>query len=89
MVMLFSFAVTESVIAQELVKRGEPVRDRVNRAWVEGLRRMWLRQIEAGCKAEANKQYSTIRFNKRRVFVEQCIAKATATGPTQSMHQAN
>jgi hypothetical protein len=65
-VMLFSFAVIESVTAQENLKRGQ-VRDRINRAWDEGLKRIWLRQIEAGCKTEANKQYSTIRFNKRRV----------------------
>ena len=89
MVMLFSFAVTGSVSAQERIKRGEQVRERINRAWDEGLRRMWLRQIEAGCKADAKKQYSAIRFNKRRAFVNQCIAKATAAGATQSMHQPN
>jgi hypothetical protein len=89
MVMLFNFVVTESVTAQEHVKRGEQVRGRINNIWDEGLRRMWLRQVEAGCKADAKKQYSAIRFNKRRAFVDQCIAKATALGPSQSMHQAN
>jgi hypothetical protein len=86
---LIILAVADSAPAQEKVKRGDEVRARINRTWDEGLRRIWLRQIEAGCKADAKKQYSAIRFNKRRAFVEQCIAKATATGPTQSMHQAN
>ena len=89
MVMLFSFAVTESVTAQEGVKRGEQVRERINRAWDEGLKRIWLRQIEAGCKADAKKQFSAIRFNKRRAFVGQCIAKATSAGATHTMHQPN
>jgi hypothetical protein len=89
MVVLFIFVVIESVAAQENVKRGEQVRERINTAWDEGLKRMWLRQIEAGCKADATKQYSAIRFNKRRAFVKQCIAKATAAGTSQSMHQPN
>jgi hypothetical protein len=83
------FAIIEPVTAQENVKRGEQVRERINRAWDEGLKRMWFRQIEAGCKADAKKQYSAIRFNKRRAFVKQCIAKATAAGTSQSMHQPN
>ena len=88
-VMLFSFAVIESTTAQEGVKRGEQVRGRINNVWDEGLKRIWLRQIEAGCKADAKKQYSAIRFNKRRAFVDQCMAKATATGSTHTMHQPN
>ena len=89
MVMLLIFTATESISAQENVKRGQQVRERINRAWDEGLKRIWLRQIEAGCKADAKKQYSAIRFNKRRAFVDQCIAKATAAGATQSMHRPN
>jgi len=89
MVMLLIFAVTESAAALENAKRGEQLRERINKAWDEGLKRIWLRQIEAGCKAEAKRQYSAIRFNKRRAFVDQCIAKAAASGSTQSMHQPN
>jgi hypothetical protein len=87
--MLLVFALISPATSVEKVKRGDQARARINAAWDEGLRRIWLRQIEAGCKADAKNQYSAIRFNKRRLFVEQCIAKATATGPTQSMHQAN
>ena len=33
-------------------------------------------RIEAGCKADAKRYYSAIRFQKRRAFVRQCIARA-------------
>jgi hypothetical protein len=89
MVLLLIFAATESVTAREGVKRSEQVRDRINSVWDEGLKRIWLRQIEAGCKADAKKQYSAIRFNKRRAFVDQCITKATASGSSQTMHRPN
>lgn len=37
---------------------------------------VWYERIEAGCKADAKRYYSAIRFQKRRSFVRQCIARA-------------
>ncbi|MEA2983466.1 MAG: hypothetical protein QOF09_5289 [Alphaproteobacteria bacterium] len=37
---------------------------------------IWYERIEAGCKADAKKYYSAIRFNKRRGFVKRCIDRA-------------
>jgi hypothetical protein len=37
---------------------------------------IWYERIEAGCKADAKKFYSTIQFKKRRAFVKHCIDRA-------------
>jgi hypothetical protein len=37
---------------------------------------IWYERIEAGCKADAKKYYSTIQFKKRRAFVKHCIDRA-------------
>jgi hypothetical protein len=37
---------------------------------------IWYERIEAGCKADAKKYYSTIHFRKRRAFVKHCIDRA-------------
>jgi hypothetical protein len=37
---------------------------------------IWCERIEAGCKADAKKYYSAIRFQKRRAFVKHCIDRA-------------
>jgi hypothetical protein len=63
--------------------------NRINKVWdgqVERIRRI---HVEAGCKAEAKKQYSAIRFRKRRAFVQDCIDKAIAPTPINSIHQVN
>jgi hypothetical protein len=37
---------------------------------------IWLERIEAGCKADAKKYYSAIHFQKRRIFVKNCVDRA-------------
>ena len=37
---------------------------------------IWYERIEAGCKADAKKYYSTFQFRKRRAFVKRCIVRA-------------
>ena len=78
-----------SVNAQQ-VPRSDEVRrermDKINKVWDEQIERIRRIQIEAGCKAEAKKQYSAIRFRKRRLFVEDCIAKAAVPASVQSIH---
>ena len=37
---------------------------------------IWYERIEAGCKSDAKKYYSTIYFKKRRAFVKHCIDRA-------------
>jgi len=87
---LFVVAVAAPAAALENAKSAvEARRERINKTWDEGLKKIWFRQIEAGCKADAKKQYSAIRFNKRRQFVEQCVDNATASGAMQSIHQPN
>jgi hypothetical protein len=34
---------------------------------------IWYERIEAGCKVDAKKYYSTIQFKKRRAFVKHCM----------------
>lgn len=86
---LLVVAAAAPVSAMEKVKRSIEVRERINNVWDERLKKTLHARIEASCKAEAKKNYSAIRFNKRRVFVEQCIEKATAPAATQATHQAN
>jgi hypothetical protein len=86
---LFVGAATVSVNAQQDVKRDEVRRERmnkINKVWDEQIERIRRIQIEAGCKVEAKKQYSAIRFRKRRLFLEDCIDKATAPASAQSIH---
>ena len=62
--------------AQNAAKKSEQVRERVNKAWDAQLEKMREAQINSRCKADAKKQYWAIRFNKRRMYVEDCIAQA-------------
>jgi hypothetical protein len=86
---LFLGAATVSVNAQQDPKRDEVRRERmnkINKVWDEQIERIRRIQIEAGCNVEAKKQYSAIRFRKRRLFVEDCIDKATVPTSAQSIH---
>jgi hypothetical protein len=87
--LLFVVAVAAPAAAVEKANSAVSARERINKVWDEGLKKIWFRQIEAGCKADAKKQYSAMRFNKRRQFVEQCVDNATAPGAVQSIHQPN
>ena len=60
--------------------------NKINKVWDGQIERLRRIQIEAGCKVEAKKQYSAIRFRKRRLFVEDCIDKATVPTSAQSIH---
>jgi hypothetical protein len=42
----------------------------------KGSEAIWTERIEAGCKADAKKYYSAIQFQKRRMFVKNCVARA-------------
>ena len=55
--------------AQEKSKAAA-TRDRVNTLLDERLARMLRAHVTAECRAEAEKTYSAIRFNKRREFVD-------------------
>ena len=37
---------------------------------------IWQERIEAGCKADAKKYYSAMKFQKRRKFVKHCVDRA-------------
>lgn len=37
---------------------------------------IWLERIQAGCRAEAKRYYSAVRFKKRRAFVKHCVDRA-------------
>jgi hypothetical protein len=37
---------------------------------------IWYERIEAGCRSDARKYYSTFQFQKRRAFVKRCIVRA-------------
>ena len=65
-------------------------RDRINKLWDEQLARMLRARVTAQCREEASQAYSAIRFNKRREFVDQCVAKgmAVAATPAPAGHQA-
>ena len=52
------------------------LRERINKVWDERVEIIRNKQIEIGCKAEAKKHYSAIRFKKRRMFVKDCIDQA-------------
>jgi ERCC4-related helicase len=62
--------------AQSAPNKSEQVRERINKAWDERLEKMREAQIASRCKADSKQQYSAIRFNKRRIYVEDCIAQA-------------
>ena len=62
--------------AQNAPSKSERGRERINKGWDAQLERMREAQIASRCKAESKKQYSAIRFNKRRMYVEDCIAQA-------------
>jgi hypothetical protein len=38
-------------------------------------------EVQASCKAQANKKYSAIHFMKRRNFTNNCIAQHAKGGP--------
>ena len=63
--------------------------NKINKVWDGQIERFRRIQIEAGCKEEAKKQYSAMRFIKRRTFVQACIDKAAAPASIQSIHQVN
>ena len=75
--------------AQEKSKAAA-ARDRVNTMLDERLARMLRAHVTAECRAEAEKTYSAIRFNKRREFVDECISNRTAAAatPEPASHQA-
>jgi hypothetical protein len=75
--------------AQEKSKAAA-ARDRVNTMWDERLARMLRAHVAAECRAEAQKTYSAIRFNKRRAFVDECISNriAAAATPASASHHA-
>jgi len=77
---LLVVAAVVPISAQENPKGSAEVRrermDKVNKAWDAQIERMRNAQIAAKCKADAKKQYSGIRFNKRRLFVKNCIEQA-------------
>ena len=62
--------------AQSAPGKSERVRERVNKEWDARLEKMREAQIASKCKVESKQQYSAIRFNKRRMYVEDCIAQA-------------
>ena len=62
--------------AQNAPSKAERARERINKGWDAQLERMREAQIASRCKAESKKQFSAIRFNKRRTYVEDCIAQA-------------
>ena len=62
--------------AQNAPKKADQVRDRINKVWDAQLERIRNAQIASKCKAEAKKQYWAIRFNKRRMYEEECVAQA-------------
>jgi predicted ATPase with chaperone activity len=62
--------------AQNAPKKADQVRERVNKAWDAQLERIRNAQIASKCKAEAKKQYWAIRFNKRRMYEQDCAAQA-------------
>jgi hypothetical protein len=66
-----------SVRAEDAPKRAIEVRDRVNKIWDAQIEKIRGAQIAAKCKADAKKQYSAIRFKKRRIFLQNCIAQAS------------
>ena len=74
--------------AQQKARSSSEARERINKVWDERLQRMLHARIEAGCKAEAKRNYSAIRFNKRRMFVDECIERATAAA-AQAAHPVN
>jgi hypothetical protein len=74
-------------VAQEQRRDRKAIQDRVNKVWDQQLERMRRAKVESDCKAEAEKAYSAIRFNKRAEFKEECIRKASAPAP--ELHQAN
>jgi len=73
--------------AQEQRKDRKAIQDRVNKVWDQQLERMRRNKLEADCKAEAEKAYSAIRFNKRAEFKEECIKKASTPAP--ELHRPN
>lgn len=66
-----------SVRAEDAPKRAIEVRDRVNKVLDAQIGKIRGAQIAAKCKADAKKQYSAIRFKKRRIFLQNCIAEAS------------
>lgn len=86
-VLLVAFAVAPSG-AQEKVRSSSEIRDRINKAWDERIERILRARIEADCKAETKKAYAAIRFNKRRIFLAECIRKAIAPTAVPA-HQIN
>jgi hypothetical protein len=89
---LFVIAAIGSLNAQQDPRSNEVRRERMNRinkVWDEQIERIRRAQIEAGCISEAKKQYSAIRFRKRRLLVEDCIAKAAVPASVQSIHHIN
>jgi hypothetical protein len=73
--------------AQEQRRDRKQIQSRINKVWDQQIERMRRAKIEADCKAEAEKAYSAIRFNKRRQFREECVSKASLPAP--ELHQAN
>jgi hypothetical protein len=62
--------------AQTAPKKADQARERINKAWDAQLERIRNAQIASKCKAEARKQYWAIRFNKRRMYEQDCVAQA-------------
>jgi hypothetical protein len=62
--------------AQNAPKKADQTRERVNKAWDAQLERIRNAQIASKCKVEAKKQYWAIRFNKRRIYEQDCLAQA-------------
>ena len=61
--------------SDEVLRQRILLRERFNKGWDVQIENSQAR-TEARCRAEAKKRYSAIRFKKRRLFVEQCIAQA-------------
>jgi hypothetical protein len=74
--MLLLAAVAIPADAQNAATKTDRSRDRINKAWDAQLERIRNAQIASKCKAEAKKQYWAIRFNKRRMYEQDCVAQA-------------
>jgi hypothetical protein len=74
--MLLLAAVAIPADAQNAPTKTDRSRDRINKAWDAQLERIRNAQIASKCKAEAKKQYWAIRFNKRRMYEQDCVAQA-------------
>jgi hypothetical protein len=73
---LLTAAAAPPASAQNAPTKADRSRERVNKAWDAQLERIRTAQIASKCRAEAKKQYWAIRFNKRRMYEQDCVAQA-------------